>query len=165
MSTKRQRPTRPQRSRARQRLGLLLLAFALPVPLQQVPRAIAAADDPPAKPRYEIKKERIYYGDCTRFATPAVLSARKVYESIPAYRSILERGLTKDDPEYWPLLRRAARIFLVALKRVCREEGFDLVGEIESIRPAEDGDQDDENDNGDSVPDITDQVIEAAARA
>jgi hypothetical protein len=115
----------------------------------------APAEEGQATPdgKYKVQRKKLYYGDEKKFSRPAVLEAAKVYEKIPAYRSILDRRLTPDDPEYWPLMRKASAAFVKALKSVCSRDGYDLVGELGSIEPS-DGEA--------AVPDITLKVTEAA---
>jgi hypothetical protein len=124
---------------------------------------LVAADDvgerspeaPPAPPPatgYKIQREKIYLGDAADFSSPAVLEALRVYQTIPAYRNIVDRKLTRDDPEYWPLMRHASSAFVRGLKSVCARRGHDLVGESGAIKPETEGT---------TVPEITDDVIEA----
>lgn len=102
--------------------------------------------------RYHVNRQKIYYGDTRKFTRPAVLEAAKIYDTIPAYRKIVNRKLTSDDPEYWPLMRRAAGAFVRGMKAVCARRGYDLVGELGSIKPTA---------KRDTVPAITDDVIDA----
>ena len=98
--------------------------------------------------QYQIDEEKIYYGNAKKFQKPCVIEAQKVYEGIPSYQKIVENGFTKDSPEYWPLMRKAASAFVRALKAVCKEGKFDLVGEIGAIdTPAG------------KVPDVTEEVL------
>ena len=94
--------------------------------------------------------DKIYYGSPQTCDHPAVVDADRVYRRIPEYREILDRKLTRHDPDYWPLMRRTNQVFLKALRKVCRERGHDVVGEIRSIT----------FDGGGSVPEITNEVIE-----
>ena len=137
------------------------------VPLTPTSDAEASADSPsgpevddtepvPAKEaKYRVQREKVYFGNPGRFATPAMLSAAKVYAKIPTYKKILDRRLTKDDPEYWPLMRRASAAFVRGLKSVCSNEGYDLVGEVGSIEPVK---------KPASIPDITRAVTAAVRR-
>ena len=100
------------------------------------------------KENYEIEEDQIYFGHPKNFEKPCVLQAKKVYDGIFPYQDIVQRGLTKDDPEYWPLMRKAAYAFVRALKSVCKVHEFDLVGEPGSIAR-----------EGQSVPDVTDIMI------
>jgi hypothetical protein len=83
--------------------------------------------------RTRIDPEKVYCGDVHKYSRPAVVDGDKVYRQIPAYQEILERGLTRRDPDYWPLLRKASQLFVKALRQICREKGYDLVGEVHSI--------------------------------
>lgn len=96
----------------------------------------------------KIDADKIYYGDAKKYNNPAVVDAAKVYRHIPAHQEIIERKLTRDDPDYWPLMRKASQAFVRALRKICREKGYDLVGEVRSISI-----------DGKTVPDITAQVI------
>lgn len=104
----------------------------------------------PGKVRYQVEKEKIYWGQHDSFRSPAVIEAEEVYLQIPAYQRIRQHNLEKDDPEYWPLMRKAARSFVIALKKACKATRHDLVGEVGSIRA-----------EGVTIPDITAQVIAA----
>ncbi len=105
---------------------------------------------PALSDKYKVQEEKIYYGDPKNFHNPAVLDAAKIYNEIPAYQKIVQKGLTKNDPEYWPLMQKASNVFVRSLKAVCKEKGVDLVGEVSSISC-----------DHDQVPDITEAVIEA----
>ena len=100
------------------------------------------------KIEYKIAREKIYWGQPENFKKPAVIEAEEIYKQIPAYRKIQEENLEKDDPEYWPLMRKAARSFVSALKKACKSTSHDLVGEIGSIKA-----------KGTTVPNITKKVI------
>ena len=101
---------------------------------------------------FKVKRDKIYFGDLKSFNNPAVLEASKIYNKIPAYRKIIQKGLKKDDPEYWPLMRKASTDFVRALKSICLKTGHDLIGEIGSISPVK---------RSSKVPVITDAVIGA----
>ncbi len=100
------------------------------------------------KIEYKVDREKIYWGQPESFKYPAVIEAEEVYKQIPAYKKIREEKLEKDDPEYWPLMRKAARSFVSALKKACKSTSHDLVGEIGSIKAT-----------GTTIPDITKKVI------
>ena len=79
--------------------------------------------------------------------------AAKIYAKIPEYRVIADKRLTRDDPEYWPLMRRASAVFVRSLKRVCGKDGYDLIGETGAIKP--------KAPTAEKVPSITRDVIRA----
>jgi len=114
------------------------------------PGVPAAESEAAASERYKVQEEKIYYGDPKNFRNPAVLDAAKIYNEIPAYQKIIQKGLTRNDPEYWPLMQKASNVFVRALKAVCKEKGIDLVGEVSSITC-----------ESAAVPEITEAVIAA----
>ena len=59
-----------------------------------------------------------------------MVDAAKVYRQIPAHQEILSRKLNRNDPDYWPLMRKASQGFVRALSKVCKAKGYDLVGEV-----------------------------------
>ncbi|MBI4583609.1 MAG: hypothetical protein HY717_06275 [Planctomycetes bacterium] len=124
------------------------------VEAEEPERTLSEISPPEVSPalndKYKVQEEKIYYGDPKNFHNPAVLDASKIYNEIPAYQKIVQKGLTKNDPEYWPLMQKASNVFVRALKAVCKEKGIDLVGEVSSISC-----------DHDQVPDITEAVIEA----
>ena len=98
-----------------------------------------------------VDPDRVYYGDCEKYTRPAVIDGPRVERSIPAFKEIARRGLTPDDPDYWPLLRKGAQSFRRALREVSRKKGYDLVAQIGSVE-------------GPEVPDITDLVVAEVER-
>ncbi|MDP7033347.1 MAG: hypothetical protein QF752_02525 [Planctomycetota bacterium] len=83
----------------------------------------------------QFDEDHIYHGDSESYEKAGVISADKVYMAIPAYRRVVEEGMKKDNPSYWILMEKATKMFHRSLVRNERENGFDLVGEIGSIRP------------------------------
>ncbi len=104
---------------------------------------------PRADATTRIDADKIYYGDAQKYSRPAVVDAARVYRRIPAHQEILARRLTRNDPDYWPLMRKASQAFVKALKKVCQEKGYDLVGEVKTIVI-----------DGQPAPEITDEVID-----
>ena len=91
----------------------------------------------------------IYFGKKEGAKKPAELKATDVFNEIAEYKKIKEKGLTKDDAEYWTLLNKANEKFNRALKRVAEEEKYDVVAEKGKVK-------------FETVPvDITKKVIEA----
>lgn len=94
----------------------------------------------------------VYYGTPKGARKPAVVVAKTVFAEIPEYKEIKERGLTRDDPEYWILLGKANDKFYAAVRKVGERSGFDVVVEKDSAR-------------FDSEPfDVTQKVILALSR-
>ena len=75
----------------RSRLSLALLGGLV---LLVAPRTLPLAE---AKTR--IDAEKIYLGDSKKYKRPAVVDAMKVYRKIPAHQAIIERKLTRNDPD------------------------------------------------------------------
>lgn len=115
---------------------------------------LPAAASEPEPQEVKIDEEKIYFGDVRRFSKPATVDAQKVYNRIPAYRKIVEKGLSRDDPEYWPLMRKAASEFTRVIKAVSRAGGYDLVGEVGSITSDED-----------EIPDVTEEAMRLVSAA
>ncbi len=124
------------------------MAPAIPPAKPEPPRK-----EPPHKEkeeaRYRVDRNKIYFGSEKTFKRPAVIRADEIYAAIPSYRKIDEKGLTRDDPEYWPLMRKTTVLFVRALRKVCEREAYDLVAESGSLS----------TETGDEVPEITRAVI------
>src|SRR5688572_8608958 len=94
----------------------------------------------------------IYHGKKEDSKKPAELKAKDVFNEIAEYKKIKEKGLTKDDAEYWTLLNKANEKFQKALKKVIEEEKYDVVAEKGKVK-------------FDTTPvDITKKVIEALGK-
>ena len=102
-----------------------------------------------AQGRIRVRPEGVYWGDAGKYTRPAALEAEKAFVAIPAYQEIQTRGLTPRDPDYWPLMRKAGSALRRALREICAAEGYDLVAERTEIQT-----------DGETVPDITDRVVE-----
>lgn len=127
------------------------------------PAAPPAKPEPPRKEpprqekeeaRYRVERNKIYFGSEKTFKRPAVLRVDEIYAAIPSYRKIDEKGLTRDDPEYWPLMRKTTVLFVRALRTVCEREAYDLIAEFGSLS----------TETGDQVPEITHAVIASLDR-
>ncbi len=94
---------------------------------------------------------KVYFGDPTEFANPAVLTASEVFAKIREWKEIRDRGLTSQDPEYWILLEKANRRFRRAVHRVAQADGRDLVAETGAVSRAD----------GAALPDVTEAAIAA----
>jgi hypothetical protein len=71
----------------------------------------------------------VYYGSLDGSKKPAVLTAQKVFDEIPEYKQIKERGLDEDDADYWVLLAKANAKFYAAVKKVADRDGYDAMVE------------------------------------
>jgi hypothetical protein len=98
---------------------------------------------------------KVYFGNPRLFQKPAVLSADRVYQKIPEYQEILEKGLTDKDVRYHFLMKKASERFAKAVKSMARDKGHDLVAEAGSIEVAKK--------DSPTPPDRTDDVIERLA--
>jgi hypothetical protein len=99
--------------------------------------AVASACAAPslhAQGKASIDEDKIYYGNVRSYSRPATVDAARVYREIPAHREIIDRKLTRHDPDYWPLMRKASQAFVKALRKACKEKGYDLVAEVNAIR-------------------------------
>ena len=91
----------------------------------------------------------IYYGKKDGAKKPAEIKAADVFNEIAEYKKIKEKGLTKDDAEYWVLLNKANEKFNKAVKKAAEAGKHDVVAEKGKHK-------------FDSTPvDITKKVIEA----
>ena len=94
----------------------------------------------------------VYHGKKDNSKKPAEIKAQDVFNEIAEYKKIKEKGLTKDDAEYWTLLNKANEKFQKALKKVVEEDKYDCVSEKGKIKY-------------ESTPvDITKKVIEALTK-
>jgi len=93
---------------------------------------------------------KVYLGEKTSFSRAVTIDQKKIFESIPAYQSIKKEGVEKDTARYHFLIQEANRVFKEALKKLAKEQGFDLVVEKDGIKiPNE------------TVSDVTQAVIDA----
>ena len=72
---------------------------------------------------------KVYYGKVEGAKKPSEVTAIEVFKAIPEYKQIVERGLTKDDPEYFTLLNKANTKFVNAVRKAAQESGRDVVVE------------------------------------
>jgi hypothetical protein len=82
----------------------------------------------------QVDPQRLYRGDPADFRKAACVSADQIYDAIPAYQEIVDRGLTKDQPQYWILISKANQDFHDALVQAEKQLGYDLIGERGTIR-------------------------------
>lgn len=126
---------------------------ATPAPVQpEMPSVLRIANDGAwaATTITVLDAKKIYFGKADNATKPATVKAKTVYAQIPEYKEILRRGLTKDDIEYWTLMRKASKKFKAAIKKAAGTEGKDLVAEAGAIEV-----------KGETIPDMTAAVIAA----
>lgn len=75
-----------------------------------------------------------YYGKVDGAQKPAEVVAKTVFNSIPEYKKIKEKGLGEDDPEYWILLNKANEKFYAAVKKAAEDGKHDVVVEKDSTK-------------------------------
>jgi hypothetical protein len=75
-----------------------------------------------------------YYGKVEGARKPAEVTSKTVFNEIPEYKQIKEKGLTESDAEYFILLNKANAKFYTAVKKVAEEDGHDVVVEKGSTR-------------------------------
>ncbi len=93
----------------------------------------------------------VYYGDVNSFKNPAVLKRSKVFNQIPAVKTIKKEKLDKNSARYAFLIDKANRVFRETVEKVAKEKGFDLVVERGGIKASKNV----------RIPDITAFVIKA----
>ena len=77
-------------------------------------------------------QSKVYYGKVDGAKKPAEVTAIQVFQNIPEYKQIKERGLSKDDPEYFALLSKANTKFSNAVRKAAQDSGCDVVVEMGS---------------------------------
>lgn len=95
--------------------------------------------DPPKKdaPSWRVDDPTlVYLGNPRLFKKPCVVSADRVYRSIPEYQEILEKNLTDKDVRYHFLMKKASDKFSRAIKDLARDLSYDLVAGVGGISPA-----------------------------
>ena len=76
----------------------------------------------------------IYFGKADGAKKPAEITAATIFNEIPEYKKIKEKGLTKDDAEYWVLLNKANEKFNKAVKKVAEDGKYDVVAEKGKVK-------------------------------
>lgn len=123
--------------------GLLLAALFVAV------ASPAAAQD---KAEYRVvDPSGVYLGNPRLFKKPVVVNCDRVYRAIPEYVEILEKNLTDRDVRYHFLMRKASDKFAAAVRAVATEGGYDLVGGVGAVVPA--------NTETPAIPEATDAAI------
>ncbi len=83
--------------------------------------ALAASQDP--------QTAKVYYGVAQGAKKPGEVVASKVFDEIPEFQKIKEKGLTSDDPEYFILLTKANTRFYAAVMKAAMAATCDVVVE------------------------------------
>jgi hypothetical protein len=99
----------------------------------------AVSADPPKKeaPSWRVDDPTlVYLGNPRLFKKPCLVSADRVYRSIPEYREILEKNLTDKDVRYHFLMKKASDKFSRAIKDLARDLSYDLVAGTGAVSPA-----------------------------
>ena len=82
----------------------------------------------------DVDKSKIYYGNPEKFNSPAEIKLEKVLSVIPEFQQIKKDNLTASDAAYYILMKKVNKKFKAALKSVAERFGYDLIGEIGSIK-------------------------------
>ena len=72
---------------------------------------------------------KVYYGKFDGAKKPGEVVATKVFQEIPEYMKIRDRGLKEDDPEYSILLAKANAKFYAAVAVAAAQASCDVVVE------------------------------------
>ena len=83
--------------------------------------SLSASPDPAAA--------KVYFGTAEGARKPAQVVSAKVFAKIPEFKKIKEKGLTKDNPEYFILLQKANAKFFAAVSKAAKAAGCDVVVE------------------------------------
>jgi len=144
------------RSRCLAGVNKALRAFLAPfglvalVALAGITAPALADGSEPAPKVVVIDSTKVYFGNAAKYKVPAIVDSQQVYAEIPAYKYIVENGLTEEDPMYWFKMKEASKVFSKALQKLNQKKGFDLVGEIDALY----------REDGESLPDVTETVKE-----
>lgn len=76
----------------------------------------------------------IYYGKLEGAKAPAQVTASRIFDQIPEYKQIKEKGLTSSDPEYFILLNKANEKFFEAVRKAAGQASCDVVVEAGSTK-------------------------------
>ena len=80
-----------------------------------------------------VNQTQVYLGNGRLFQRPCHVAADRVYQSIPEYQQILSKRLTDKDLEYHLLMKKAARKFADAIRKMARANDHDLVAEVGAV--------------------------------
>ncbi len=97
----------------------------------------------------KIRAKDIYLGRYKGFRKAAVLDTQKVFNAISYYQELKRAGLNKKSGRYWILIQKSNRIFYKALRKMAKDQGYDLIGAQKSILI-----------DGTSPPDLTAKLIQ-----
>ena len=75
----------------------------------------------------------IYVGELANYTNGAVVDIHAVFNVIPEYQAIQERGLTREDADYYILLARANTVFYNNVRVVANCGNYDLVLRLGSV--------------------------------
>ena len=105
---------------------------------------------------YEVTdSSAVYLGSGKHPKTPAVISVDRVWAEIPEYKTIIEEGLTDEDPRYHLLMKKASRRFEGALAKEAKRESYDLIAEVGAVKVLK---------KGKKIPNTTAGMIELVSR-
>ena len=105
---------------------------------------------------YEVTdSSAVYLGSGKHPKTPAVISVDRVWAEIPEYKTIIEEGLTDEDPRYHLLMKKASRRFEGALAKEAKRESYDLIAEVGAVKVLK---------KGKKIPSATAGLIELVSR-
>lgn len=97
-------------------------------------------------------RAKVYFGFVDAFTSPAVVDSARVLESLPPMKRIRDEKVSKESAKWHLLISEANNQFQKVLKNVAKSGGYDLIAEVGSVSGPR------------AVPNITDDVIAAAAR-
>ena len=80
-------------------------------------------------PPPEAPPATVYYGALQGARKPGEVEASKVFQEIPEYKAIKDKGLGQDDPEYFILITKANSKFFAAVMRAALAAACDVVVE------------------------------------
>ncbi len=130
----------------------IVLAFVVATPSLAAPSfAIDGELESVAeKKKVTVDKEKVYLGSPSNFRKAAVVDLGKIFKETEAYKEIQREKLTKGDPKYRLLIVQANKTAKKAMAKLRDEQGYDLIVETGHLEI-----------EGEDVPDITSEVIEA----
>jgi uncharacterized cupredoxin-like copper-binding protein len=100
----------------------------------------------------KVEKSKVRYGKLTTVDLKkdkiAVVNSKKVYLSIPAYKTIVKDKVERGCARYVQLMEEATSVFRATLKKVALKKGVKLIVEVGGT-------------SGIKTTDVTDAIIEA----
>ena len=94
----------------------------------------------------KINTKKVYYGDHSQYSSPACIELHKVLASYPLYQTLDQ--YSKEEPEYWLIVRKVDENLLKAFRALEKEKGYDLIGEKGFLSESEK-----------NTPDISDELL------